>query len=508
MTDKRQKKFRLNTIFMLTCTILILMDVVNSPLNAKQFRWGMDTTLDIDTQIKYDAAWRLEEPDPMLDSSGNFNFDKNDMINNKFSSTMDVDLHYKQAGIFLRPRLYYDFAYDDDNFFDDTQDLHRDKAEILDAFAYIDFEWGNAFGTFRIGRQVVNWGESLFITNSIGTAQNPLDVTAATSPDVQLKEVFLPTSQVMAKIDLGGNISFAGYYQFEWEKSRLSESGAYWNTTDLLDDAGYLPVAPGVTLPQGAADEPDDDGQFGLAMRYLSESLNDTEFGIYYINYHNKTPNLIFGYDWPAPPDPNSVVPNYFRSYAEDIKLYGFSFSSAIGDWNVSGEASYREDFPVAVQSVDPILAASNLFTYAEKDILQCQVSFMRIGLWNTLPLWESLTLTGEVGFNQVMDDDDVALINDDFAWGFVMQLQPEYANVFFPSLDLEVPITYTGNPDGDASVDGTFTENADSLGIQFNFTYMAVYQFSIGYTNYFGGADDNDTDDRDNVSISLKYTF
>lgn len=508
MTKKRTKCSQIHPVVVLTCTLLIFLSPMANTVFAKQFNWGMDSRLDIDTQIKYDAAWRVEDPDPALDASGNGNFDKNDMINNKFSSTIDIDLHYKQAGIFLRPRFYYDFVYDEDKFPEETKDLHRDKAEILDAFAYVDFEWGNTFGTFRLGRQVVNWGESLFITNSIGTAQNPIDVTAATSPDVQLKEVFLPTTQVMTKIDLGGNFSVAGYYQFEWEKTRLSERGAYWSTTDLLDDAGYLPVAPGITLPQGAVNEPDDEGQFGLAMRYLAEDLNYTEFGLYYINYHNKTPNLIFGYDWLAPPDPTTVLPRYHRSYAEDIKLYGFSFSSAVGNWNVSGEASYREDYPVAVESTDPVLAASNMFTYAEKDILQCQVSFMRIGLWNTLPFWENLTLTGEVGFNQVMDDDDVTLLNDDFAWGFVMQLQPEYANVFLPSLDLKIPITYTGNPDGDSSIDGTFTENADSLGVRFNFTYLAVYQFSLGYTNYFGGTDDNDTDDRDNISVSLKYTF
>ena len=33
-----------------------------------------------------------------------------------------------------------------------------------------------------------------------------------------------------------------------------------------------------------------DDGQFGMALRYVSEALGDTEFGLYYMNIHSRTP--------------------------------------------------------------------------------------------------------------------------------------------------------------------------------------------------------------------------
>lgn len=34
------------------------------------------------------------------------------------------------------------------------------------------------------------------------------------------------------------------------------------------------------------------DGQFGVAFRYIAEELNSTEFGFYFVNYHAKEPTI------------------------------------------------------------------------------------------------------------------------------------------------------------------------------------------------------------------------
>ena len=43
-------------------------------------------------------------------------------------------------------------------------------------------------------------------------------------------------------------------------------------------------------MSRTTAVEPDDSGQVGIALRYYSEALNDTEFGFYYINHHSRLP--------------------------------------------------------------------------------------------------------------------------------------------------------------------------------------------------------------------------
>src|SRR5690606_4959054 len=36
--------------------------------------------------------------------------------------------------------------------------------------------------------------------------------------------------------------------------------------------------------------EPSDSGQYGIAARWYSEDLNNTEFGFYFMNYHSRLP--------------------------------------------------------------------------------------------------------------------------------------------------------------------------------------------------------------------------
>ncbi len=49
-------------------------------------------------------------------------------------------------------------------------------------------------------------------------------------------------------------------------------------------DRGFLGVA------RGQDRTPDDSGQWGIALRYLAENLNGTEFGFYFINHHSRLP--------------------------------------------------------------------------------------------------------------------------------------------------------------------------------------------------------------------------
>ena len=43
-------------------------------------------------------------------------------------------------------------------------------------------------------------------------------------------------------------------------------------------------------LPRARDEEASDSGQWGIAARYFVESLNATEFGLYFMNYHSRTP--------------------------------------------------------------------------------------------------------------------------------------------------------------------------------------------------------------------------
>ncbi len=536
-------------------SLLILMASLTAVKAAHAFDTELeeDLVLDCSISLRWGGAWRLNDPDDELladpnTDDGNRNFGKGDMVKNQFSSVIDTDLRYKKMGLFFRPRAYYDFAYEDGNANDSpetnnngplyggalednndfpgkTKDQHRDKVEVLDAFAYGTFDLGGRDLVLRIGRQVVSWGESLFILNSISSAQSPVDATQLNAPGVELRDIFLPTGQAYAQADLWKGLTLAGFYQWEWGKNRLDEAGSYFSTDDYLFEAGRHYLVP-VALDAGLAatvdhvsdEEARDDGQWGMALRYNAEWLNDTEFGLYYINYHEKMPMLNGSFtggnmsmDWTALfPGTDGELLNlidgssYWLSYAEDVKLLGVSAGGMIGDTNVSGEVSFRENYPVAVEDLTNIME----FSYRDAEVLQAQVSFVHLCSPLFSPFWDNTILMGEIGWNRVYGIDDEKLIYDRSAWGGTIEVDLEYYNFLLPALNLTVPLIYEFYPDGVSSAPGTFTEDADKFGINFNFLYLGIYEFGVGYTAFLNDPDENPLADRDYLSVFFKYTF
>ena len=303
---------------------------------------------------------------------------------------------------------------------DGFEDLQKfSGVYLLDAYAYGTFDVGDSDLQLRLGRQVVNWGESVFIQgiNQI----NPIDVTALRRPGTEVKEVLLPV--LMAYANWGFSFgSIEAFYQFDWENSPVDSCGTYWGPAEGLisaETAGCLSTA---SLPGGAnpvqqargqsfaalkGREASDSGQFGLALRFPVDAI-DTEFGLYGMNVHAKipvisarmgthpstpvrTPGLPFpiynpaangglgGWFSAAPggvPQYNFLNPADFHrtlaaaggtqvtaaggfwEYPEDIQIYGLTAATELGGWSVAAEASYQKDVPVQINGNDLLQAA------------------------------------------------------------------------------------------------------------------------------------------------------
>ena len=540
-------------IFMIFILFFFALSLFKSDLFSFRFQLKNGVLIDLPTTVKWGGAWRVEDQDDKIlkninADDGDRNFDKGDMINNRFSIIIDGELKYKNFGIFVRPRAYYDFAYKGknandsyftnnnvaiyggplskkDEFMDEVEHLYKRKAEILDAYAYGEFNLSGHRLNLRIGKQVVSWGESIFLLNSISSAQSPIDGTAANAPGTELRDIFLPVAQVYAQFDLTSKLTLQTYYQFQYEQNRLDEAGAYFSSTDYLYRAGrrfLIPILPqkglAVSIDRSGIDYAKDSGQWGIALRYFAENLNATDFGLYYINYHSKMPQIVGSFsgghrsiDWTKLiPGKKGFILNlldqssYEIKYYENIELVGFSFGTTLGDINVSGEVSYRWHYPVMVTN-----PKSNLkFIYKDACALQAQVSFMSIISQSLALLWDQATITGEIGYNQVNGVKASKLKNDKSAWGGVVKFEMKYFNVLFPELTLAIPIKYKFNPSGVSSVLGTFTKHSDSVSTGLNFNLHEVYSFGINYTAYIGGAKHNSLNDRDYISVDFKYTF
>ncbi|MBU4315770.1 MAG: DUF1302 domain-containing protein [Proteobacteria bacterium] len=518
---------------------------------AMHFDFSEDTTLDFDTTVIYGVSMRMKDPDEKLLESinaddGNRSFEKGDLVSNRLTGRSDLDLKYKNMGVFARGRIFYDDVYyhknandspgthnngpimggpltDHRDFTDATKDQQGFDAEVLDLFYYSDFYVGERAASFRIGDQVVSWGESLFTLGGISAAQSYADATMLNTPGAELKDIFLPTGQVIGKIDLINNLSFSGYYQWEWKRHLADTCGTFFSTADYGDVGGYHQiVVPGVPITADRIEDDDarDSGQYGVALRYLAQNLNDTEFGVYFLNYHEKyfQAKTVPGAGTPTFPDWTPILAGtpyesmapmanfadrlgYYLGYQEDIKLYGASFSGQLGETNISGEVSYRKDFNVQVKDNSPLNPLG--YVYEPFDVYQVLVSGLKF--LGPVSFIDETMLWFEVGFNQVLNPDNLYL--DAFAWGGIVRGDFSFLQVL-PNLDLKIPVTFTFRPNGNSSLPLTFTEKRHSVSIGTEFAFRQDILFGFKYTDFLGDSEDDPKADRDNLSFSVKYTF
>ncbi|WP_102795372.1 DUF1302 domain-containing protein [Bowmanella denitrificans] len=128
-----------------------------------------------------------------------------------------------------------------------------------------------------------------------------------------------------------------------------------------------------------AHDDADDQGQYGIKLSYYSEALNDTEFGFYHLNYHSQRPlisgrtaNLTqagVGKDIAYLATASEITKHNVTDlvaftearfvYPEDIKLYGLSFNTNIGETAVAGEFAFRQDEPLQIDDIELLYAAT-----------------------------------------------------------------------------------------------------------------------------------------------------
>jgi hypothetical protein len=126
-----------------------------------------------------------------------------------------------------------------------------------------------------------------------------------------------------------------------------------------------------------AHDEASDSGQYGLKLSWFASELNETEFGFYHINYHSQRP-LVSGITSDFTQESigrdltmlasttisrdNIQDLNAFSevrfAYPEDIKLYGISFNTTVGETALAGEFAYRQDEPLQIDDVELLYTA------------------------------------------------------------------------------------------------------------------------------------------------------
>lgn len=285
-----------------------------------------------DTTITYGQAARIQSPDcdliaiadggcgrsPNIDD-GNLNFSTG-TYSRALKMVTELGLNYGNFGVFVRGSGLYDDAIENSPtertpLSSEAEDLVGSYVRLLDAFAFFKFDLGTLPAEIRLGSQVVSWGESTFIQGGINTV-NHFDVSALRVPGAELKEGFMPQELAFVSLGITENLSAEAFYLVDWDDTEPEPVGSYFSTNDFVPDGGnqvflgfggfsdqgvdFRPLnGPFITnfqaVPRGQTLEPDDQGQFGVALRnFFPDFINGTEIGLFFVNYHSRVP-LISG---------------------------------------------------------------------------------------------------------------------------------------------------------------------------------------------------------------------
>jgi len=587
------------------------------PSYAADFYFGPDqgVAVQVNSQLSLGASWRTESADTALFASvnggsavnsgtddGNLNFDKGETFSQILKGSHDVQMTMDNFGAFTRFKYWTDAELADgnrahgnsgsgyaaneplsDNGFSDNAKFSG--ISLLDAYVYGSVDVADMPLDVRLGRQVISWGESTFIQGGMNSS-NPFDVSALRRPGATLKEGILPVGMAYFNLGASENLSIEAFYQYEWAKTEVDGCGTLFaadfvasgcnivtlGSTAPADTGGPFndgdALVAGFAAERQADIEAKDGGQFGLSARYFAEALNDTEFGVYFMNIHSRVPLVsavrnsnpgvpeqlpptVAGTAAAAPFIPSSTPglgalsvynPGYFVEFPEDLKFYGLSFATNAGGIALSGEVSYKPDTPIQINGnhlltgvlTENTDVASEGTPFAQRAIDTAaggtvrgydlfdvtQVQFTAMQFFERILGASRVTVIGEVGMTLVDGIEDSEFVyGRDSLFGLGVASDGGYAtdsawgyraqaaldySDVFAGVNLKPTVSFSHDVEGYGQ---QFNEGSQSLGLAVEASYQQMYSASLAY-KMFDGGDYNASADKDFVSLSLGITY
>lgn len=396
---------------------------------------------------------------------GNLAWDRGDIVSGAAKLTSDLAISIGEFGLFVRGSALGNPVLADADLFDPAdygagkefgQDERIAKEDAVHGHVGSDFDLLDAyvFGRFdvferslniKLGRQLLNWGESVFVQHGLN-ALVAADVNQLRVPGFEIEEVQTPVGMAVISLDLIDGVGIEGFYQYEWQETIIDAAGTLMSTNDFAGIGGTQanlgfgragenspagttckpPPSPGSscvpfgsTVPRGANNEPGESGQFGGKLSFFVPWLNDMDLAFYAAKYHSRLP-VVSGTSRSGPVSPADDA-NYFLEYPEDIQLYGTSFNTTVPWFEVAlqGEYSMKVDQPLQVDDVEILLSGLGVPSqisplaggslgnqylpgYRRHDVSQVDLSFTKV--FGPMLGYDQLSMFVEGGFVHVHD--------------------------------------------------------------------------------------------------------
>lgn len=396
------------------------------------------------------------------------------------------------------------------------------KARLLDLWVSKTFQVGEQQTRVRVGKQVISWGESLFLPGGLNSGA-PIDVMRLSQPGTQLKEVVLPTPAISVASGLGNGLNAEAYVQTAWQSNYLPPSGSYWSTANGLGK-GHAAYGLG-------QDKARNGGQWGAALRYQPDGTQ-LNLGLYALNYHDKSPQFSTNLD-------GSGTAGW--KFVEDRRMFGVSANFPVGDWAIGTELSYRPRDAVALNSATDGCASQNGNCYVDSRRWQWHVTGLlsltpsvggailnALGADTATLLAEavvirypglqnhygnSLVSAGGWGWGQETDPTAAPqAVGSKTSWGYNFDFSWVYDGTVVPGWQVVPEIYYFQAVNGRTpNAVGLFMAGAKSVNLTVSFIQNpAKWQLAVNYAAFWGGGRvfDQPYRDRNFLGLTLARNF
>jgi hypothetical protein len=593
MTRTTQPRFARHTLALAAAAAAACLSL---PAHADKFELGNGITGSFDTTLSFGLQRRMSAPDKSIignDSGGNVPTTGalGTLVNGvgqgasanpdfNYANVDDGDLNYRKGDIvsavvkgthelFLKQEGNWAalgrFTWSSDFKATDTQRTPLDNdarkavkrnVTLLDLWVSKEVKLGDNTAKFKLGNQVINWGEDIFIMGGVNSI-NALDLRKIHIPGTQLKEIFVPAPMLSLATGIVPGVSMEAYYQFKWNSFIFDPAGTYWSGADFLGKGGkrgaFIPStvlgAPvgtygdfdptrGRTLAALQADpgiipvlkqEPGNQGQFGMNLRVKPKD-GDTEFAAYYLRYHDKLPFVGFRYDQATP---NAINISAVEQYGKDKELFGLSLNTKAGEWAVGAEISYRPRDSVAIDPTVPLAGPYSYFGnanfttatsytlngYKDERKWQAHVTgfrFLPSDVTRALGAAEGYVMA-EAAITRYPGLDlsgNVPYLLNNYAlptktsWGYVVEVGLTYANLFQSGWTMAPIVDWYHDVKGTSPNTIPFVEGRKAVAVGLNFDLHNRYKVGVNYTNFFGGGNLNLMRDRDVLGANFQVIF
>jgi len=488
-------------------------------VQAVQLDTGPDWRVNLDNTVQYTIGVRAKDIDPNIGNhlffnQGDYKFpDKGDIVTNRIQDLIEFQGVYKgKQGFRVSGSVWKDFAYDDDaeinpayegfgfnaytngKYSDYTSNFFEQGAELLDLFVFYNTEIAGRPVYTKLGRFTEYWGNAFFFGfSNIAYSQHPIDyIKGFSQPGSEVKELFLPRTQVSFTAELTPELSISAQHFFEYRPNRYPEGGTYLGFFDILFDGPDTAGAAGI--PTDGLVEPDhNNDNFSVRVSWAPEWAGG-DLGFYYRKFDEVDP-------WAAILNPTTF--NMQNTFAEGVTLWGVSYERTFGLISTAFELNQRRD--TALNSAPFIPTNKGASGTITNFIANTFIQLGKTAIWDTGILLAEISYThlDDVTGNKTLYNGKGTAncvnpvtggpggvqdgCSTDDALAFAMLFSPQWLQVF-PGIDFELPISVTMGLDGNPAyrAGAFYAEDSRIASIGLKAIYRSNSSITLQYNDYY----------------------